>query len=112
VAHVHLGIIPYSGRELLNNFYCTPNKLFEFIEAEIPICANNLPELRQIIMAHGIGGVYSMEGSEAIAKAIEDCRRRHTRGEFTPSALRAARDKFAWENQGKKLLQLYSSLGV
>jgi hypothetical protein len=34
------------------------------------------------------------------------------RGEFTLSALRAARDTFAWERQGEKLLQLYNRLGV
>ena len=112
VAHADLGIIPYSGNGILNNRYCTPNKLFEFIEAEIPICASDLPELRRIITGHGIGTVDAMENPEAMAMAIEACRVRCVRGEFTKAALHTARETFAWEGQGRKLLQLYEKLGV
>jgi len=112
VAHAHLGIIPYSGREILNNRYCTPNKLFEFIAAEIPICASDLPELRRIVKENGIGDVYTMDDPAAIASAIEDCCAQCARRAFSLSALRAAREKFAWDKQGKKLVALYDKLGV
>jgi glycosyltransferase involved in cell wall biosynthesis len=112
VAHANLGIIPYSGRTLLNNRYCTPNKLFEFIEAEIPICANDLPELRRIVTGNGIGAVSPMEDAAAMARAVEACRQQCVQGSFTPAALRQARHKFAWEKQAKTLLQLYEQLGV
>lgn len=112
VAHAHLGVIPYSGRDLLNNLYCTPNKLFEFIETEVPICSSDLPELRRIVQGHGLGDVYPMESPAAIAEAIENCHRRCTSGEFTPSARRLARATFSWDKQEKILMQLYARLGV
>jgi len=112
LAHAHLGIIPYTGSTILNNLYCTPNKLFEFIEAEIPICASDLPELRRIVAGNGIGDVYPMENAEAIACAIETCRARALRGDFAASARRATRKMFAWEKQGTKLVALYEKLGV
>ena len=112
IAHAHLGVIPYAGSTLLNNRYCTPNKLFEFIEAEIPICASDLPELRRIVASHGIGAVYPMEDVTAIAHAIEACRARCLRGDFALSARHAARQKFSWERQEARLLELYERLGV
>jgi glycosyltransferase involved in cell wall biosynthesis len=112
IAHAHLGVIPYSGSTLLNNRYCTPNKLFEFIEAEIPICASDLPELRRIVAGHGIGAVYPMEDVTAIAHAIEACRVRCLRGDFALSARHAARQRFSWERQEARLLELYERLGV
>jgi glycosyltransferase involved in cell wall biosynthesis len=108
----HMGVIPYLGDELLNNRYCTPNKLFEFIEAELPICASDLPELRRIVKGYGLGGVYAMPDPESIAKAIVECRDRHVMGEFTRAARRAAREAFSWPQQGAKLLALYDRLGV
>ncbi|MBM3222729.1 MAG: glycosyltransferase family 4 protein [Candidatus Tectomicrobia bacterium] len=112
LAHAHLGIIPYTGGTLLNNLYCTPNKLFEFIEVEIPVCASDLPELRRIVVGHGIGDVYPMEDPKAIAHALQTCHARCLRGEFTVEARRAARALFAWDKQGEKLLTLYQRIGV
>jgi len=112
VSHANLGIIPYPGNISLNHYYCTPNKLFEFIEAGIPICANDLPELRRIIRGKAIGDVYPMDTPEEIAYAMDECRRRCAGGEFQDSSLQAAREEFSWDRQGEKLLDLYSRLGV
>jgi glycosyltransferase involved in cell wall biosynthesis len=112
IAHAHLGVIPYSGSTILNNLYCTPNKLFEFIEAVVPICASDLPELRRIVAGNGIGGVYPMEDAEAIADAIEACRTRCRKDDFALSARQVARELFSWDKQGAKLLELYDRLGV
>lgn len=112
VKQAHMGVIPYVGDELLNNRYCTPNKLFEFIEAEIPICASDLPELRRIVKGYRLGGVYAMHDPESIAKAIAECRDRYAMGEFTRAAQRAAREAFSWRRQGAKLVALYDRLGV
>ena len=111
-AHGDLGVIPYRENGLLNNRYCTPNKLFEFIEAEQPICASDLPELRRFVRDEGIGGVYPMDSPGAIAEAVADCRRRCERGEFPQSTRRAAREKFSWPRQAQKLVALYERLGV
>ncbi len=112
VAHADMGIVPYAGDDALNTQYCTPNKLFEFIEAGIPVCASDLPELRKIVAGCGIGGVYAMDSPEAIGRAIDDCRRRCQRGEFSEQALRAAREKFAWTTQKEKLLAIYEKLSL
>ena len=112
VRRADLGIIPYSGRGNLNNLYCSPNKLFEFIEARVPICANDLPELRRIVAGSDIGDVYPMDSAEEIAEAIRDCRARCERNEFTHEARETARDRYSWATQEGTLLRLYDELGV
>ena len=47
-AGADIGIVPYPPIDL-NSRLCTPNKLFEFIVAEVPILANDLPELRRFV---------------------------------------------------------------
>jgi glycosyltransferase involved in cell wall biosynthesis len=106
-----LGMIPYLGDKLLNIRLCAPNKLFEFIEARVPICSSDLPELRQIVRGHGIGDVYPMDSPEQIADAVRDCLRRRDAGEFEPNLAQAA-DRFSWRHQADKLLSLYGQLGV
>lgn len=110
-AHSHMGVIPYDGSHLLNNRYCTPNKLFEFIEALVPVCSANLPEVSRIIESNGIGASYPMATPREIADAITDCALRCSKGEFALSNRRKARDLYGWDNQSRTLLELYESIG-
>jgi glycosyltransferase involved in cell wall biosynthesis len=106
-----LGIIPYLGDRLLNIRLSTPNKLYEFIEARVPICASDLPQLREVVRGHGIGEVYAMDSPEQIAAAVRDCLRRRDAGEFEPNLATAA-DRFSWRRQAELLLGVYEGLGV
>ena len=70
-ASADVGIIPYPHVDL-NSYYCTPNKLFEFIQARLPILANDSPELRRFVHDEGFGLVKPMHSIKEIASAI-DC---------------------------------------
>jgi glycosyltransferase involved in cell wall biosynthesis len=102
-----VGIVPYPAVDL-NSRYCTPNKLFEFIVASVPILANDLPELRKFVHDTGFGQVHRLEGAPAIAAAIDAM----FRSDLQPyrDRLAARRDEFTWEAQGKKLVELYRLL--
>jgi glycosyltransferase involved in cell wall biosynthesis len=112
LAHVHMGIIPYLGTNLLNNIYCTPNKLFEFMELGIPTCASDLPELRKIVKGFGIGCTYKMDAPIEIAQAVKDCMQKCNSGEFKESSFEGARAELGWPKQSETLLRLYDELGV
>jgi glycosyltransferase involved in cell wall biosynthesis len=49
-----IGIVtyPYDG---LNNIYCAPNKIFEYVQAGLPVISTDQPPLRNIIEAYEIG---------------------------------------------------------
>jgi glycosyltransferase involved in cell wall biosynthesis len=106
-AGADVGIVPYPAVDL-NSRYCTPNKLFEFIVAGVPILANDLPELRKFVHDTGFGQVHKLEGSVAIADAIDLI----FRSDLQPyrDRLAARRHEFTWTAQGEKLVALYRAL--
>ena len=65
-----LGIIPYHAT-CLNNYYCTPNKLFEFIAAEIPILSAKLPSIENILNEFQIGLTADFASSSQISHALD-----------------------------------------
>jgi glycosyltransferase involved in cell wall biosynthesis len=51
-----VGIIPYDG-DVLNHWLCTPNKLWEFPSAGVPLIVRPFPELRKVIEKYRCGWV-------------------------------------------------------
>jgi glycosyltransferase involved in cell wall biosynthesis len=49
-----LGVIPYENTSL-NHWFCTPNKLWEYPNAGVPIIASPFPELKKVIESNEIG---------------------------------------------------------
>ncbi len=65
-----VGIIPYEN-VCLNHWYCTPNKLWEYPLAGVPILASPFPEIKKIIDGHNIGWLLEESiGSKGIARAL------------------------------------------
>lgn len=106
-ASASAGIIPYTATSL-NNLYCTPNKLFEFIAAGVPILANPLPELQKFIAGNGFGLNTSMRTSKEMAAAIENLF--SSQYETFRSNLRKKQASFLWEAQEETILQIHSEL--
>lgn len=71
-ASADLGIIPYQPVDL-NTKLCTPNKLFEFIQAGIPVLAEKeLKELDIFINREKIGFLRDLSTPEAVAQSINE----------------------------------------
>jgi len=111
-ASADAGIIPYPPLDL-NTRYCSPNKLFEFIQAELPIIVNDLPFLRQVVAGEDFGVVMSLEQPEDFARAITTM--------FDPSLggparfkqnLRARKQGYQWDGQSRKLLEVYQTVST
>ncbi|GLI30093.1 MULTISPECIES: glycosyltransferase [Brachybacterium] len=54
-----LGTIPYENTGL-NHLYCSPNKLWEYPAAGVPILATDMPEMEKQIKKYGIGVTFPM----------------------------------------------------
>lgn len=107
-ASADVGLIPYTAVDW-NTKFCTPNKLYEFIVAELPILANTLPELTRFVAGQGIGLNLPMENAPGVAGAIDAMfgsdlgvfRRRL--GELSP--------RFLWQNhEGPAVVGIYERL--
>ena len=65
-----LGIIAYEDN-CLNHTYCTPNKLWEYPNAGVPVLASNLVEIRKLILEFDTGFLMPTDsGARALAKQI------------------------------------------
>ncbi|APC19593.1 hypothetical protein BLL42_28185 (plasmid) [Pseudomonas frederiksbergensis] len=100
------GVIPYQAI-CLNNYYCTPNKLFEFIAAGLPILASDLPELRRLVEGNQIGCVGDLTTPLAMAKMIEQFFADELRQQCWRERLAVVRQELSWQREGENLKHLY-----
>lgn len=104
-----VGIIPYSAVDEMHR-YCSPNKLFEFIVAQIPIVAADLPYLRDVIDGHKIGWLCDTESPEAIARAMNTALAAIKGGASVEENLHKAAATLNWSVEEKKLFRIYNDL--
>ena len=92
----------------LSYHYCLPNKMFEYIMAEVPVIVSNLPEMKKIVVDNHVGILAkenSIEGlNEAILKAVKLDKSEMHRN------LKALKKVYNWEEQEKVLLDVYRDL--
>jgi glycosyltransferase involved in cell wall biosynthesis len=101
----------------LNHRLSTPNKLFEALAAGVPIVASDLPELRRIVMedpAGPLGVLCDPTDPASIAASIADLLGRPVdeRRALRERCLAAARDRWNWETESARLVDLYADLAA
>jgi len=107
-AEADVGIIPYLPTTL-NNMYASPNKLFEYLQAGLPVIGSDLPFIRKIIVEHDVGSVFDPFDPKDIARAMNLI----TQDEILESKranVKKIRSRFSWEIESKKLLEAVSGL--
>jgi len=104
-----VGVVIYR-RNSLNNYYATPNKLYEYIHAKLPVVSSDFPALKEVVEGYSLGYTFDPEEPESIAEAINrvlaDEQRYNT---MKKNALEAAKI-FNWETESRKLLEVYQRL--
>ncbi|CAG5078076.1 D-inositol-3-phosphate glycosyltransferase [Parvicella tangerina] len=104
-----VGVIPYQFVGL-NNYYTSPNKLFEYINANVPIAGSDFPELKRVIGKYNIGVTFDPESPESIAESLNEVLANDKlRTSYKANTKQAALD-FRWENEEEKLLNIYNEL--
>lgn len=101
-----VGIIPYHGVDE-NNYFCSPNKLFEFAIAELPFISNELPFLRDIANQYGNGVMADLGSPGAIADSVNQLFADETHLALLKRGAKAAREDLNWDVEGQKLLAIY-----
>jgi glycosyltransferase involved in cell wall biosynthesis len=94
----------------LNHYYATPNKLWECMNAGLPVVSSNFPALKAIVEGYRLGKTCDPEDPKDIAAAINWVLADKKRYEkMRRNALKAAKI-FNWENESRKLLEVYRRL--
>lgn len=65
-----IGIVIYKNTNL-NNYYCAPSKLYEYIQADIPIAGCDFPEVTSVLDDVFIGFKFNSEDPLSIANAVD-----------------------------------------
>lgn len=88
-----------------------PNKLFEYLQAGIPVLGSNLPEIARIIQGYNVGLVVDPDDPDAIAEALGRLLRDTDLYARSSAKARQAAAIFNWDREKVKLLDLYQNLG-
>lgn len=85
-----------------------PTKLFEYMASELPVVASDFPVWREIVEGVGCGLLVDPTDPEAVADAIrallDDPERAAEMGRRGRAAVM---DRYRWEPQGERLVELY-----
>jgi glycosyltransferase involved in cell wall biosynthesis len=96
----------------LNYRYALPNKLFDYIQAQIPVLVSDLPEMSGIVREYGIGQVLRNREPEQLARQVgEMMASEELRSEWIHNLRRAALE-LNWENEVDKLRDVYREAGI
>lgn len=104
-----LGIAPIEN-VCLSYYYCSPNKVFEYINAGLPVVASDFPEMKKVISQFGIGTVFDPSSPQDIARAVSEILDNPERNELCRNNSRNAAGVFNWENEDSKLKTIYQGL--
>lgn len=91
----------------LNYRFSLPNKLFDFIQAGVPIVASHLTEIEKIIRQYDIGTFIENHEPSTIAATIKEALSDKDRLSVWKQHLAVAAQDLCWENEEKKLLPIY-----
>jgi len=92
--------------------YALPNKLFEYIQAGLPVVTSDLPEMAALVKRYGLGQTFPAGNPELLARTLNDVLHdpKKLRG-YREHAFIAAKE-LNWNSEQMRLLQLYRELEV
>ncbi|MCI2229853.1 glycosyltransferase [Polaribacter sp. MSW13] len=89
----------------LNYRFALPNKIFDYIQAQVPVLVSNLPEMKQVILNYNVGEIALNRNPKIIADQIKKMLKK----DFS-KALQKAKNDLIWENQEEELIGIFKNL--
>lgn len=87
----------------LSDYFCLPNKLFEYCFAGVPVLASNFPDIRGVVYKYGVGRCCDLLPA-SIAEAVKEIE-----GGERDFSFHNLSD-LNWHSQETKLLELYEKI--
>ena len=101
------GILFYEDT-CLNHRYCSPNKIFEYLMAGLPVLTSNLVEMKRLVETEGVGIVAKENTMEGFRRAVSASLQQNYFA--IQKNVFAVRKKYCWEEQEKVLKEIYDAL--
>jgi len=91
----------------LNYRIATPNKVFDYVQMQIPVIISDLPGLKSLYNEFPIGEILYHRTPESLAEIV---RKIDENIEKYTNELRRASEQWCWENESKELLKIYDGM--
>lgn len=108
-AAADIGLIPFLPT-CLNHYYSTPNKLFEYMSAGLAIAGSHIPEISKFITDCHLGGLFDPYSPGDIASTLDKIVDSGELDKMRSAARRAAQERWNWETEIQKYLDLVGDL--
>ncbi len=89
----------------LNYHFALPNKVFDYIQANVPILVSDLPEMKQLVIKYNVGEIVKNRNPKSLAKQINEMLKKNYSKE-----LNRAKNQLIWELEKEKLLLIFNNL--
>lgn len=101
-ADIGLCLIKNSGKSF---YYSTPNKMFEFIQAQVPQIASDFPEMKKFVKGFGVGETADPEDKKQISELINSMINDEVKLNEMKDRCRSASEQLVWDNLENDLLE-------
>ena len=109
-ASADIGILLYRN-DCRNNYYCAPNKVFEYMMMGLPVIAPSFPGMVGLVEGEQLGSCVDPERPMEIAAAVNRMAGdREGRARMRERGLRLSIELYNWEHESRLLLELIRSL--
>lgn len=94
----------------INYIYSLPNKLFDYIQNQVPVLASDMVEIRKIITKYNIGEILEQHNPQQIAMKINSMLSNPEQLEVYRRNCKIASQELCWENEEHVLIELYDQI--
>jgi glycosyltransferase involved in cell wall biosynthesis len=91
----------------LNYRFALPNKLFDYIQARVPVLVSNLPEMKKIVEHYKIGLIADTHQRKELAELMKTALFDQEKRKVWKQNLQIAAKELCWENEEEILKQVY-----
>lgn len=104
-----IGVAPIEPT-CLSYCYCLPNKLFQYIQAGLPVVTSDLPEMAKVVHHYEIGEVFPAGDSDRLAVALNSLLNDPAKLKLCQENSAKAAQELNWNKEQVKLIAIYEQL--
>lgn len=94
----------------LNYRMALPNKLFDYIQARVPVLCSDLPEMAAVVKNYGVGEVCINRSPQQLGAQVREILKNMKKREGWRISLEKAARELCWEKEEKKLIEIVDEL--
>ncbi|MCK4980633.1 MAG: glycosyltransferase family 4 protein [Candidatus Delongbacteria bacterium] len=101
-ADIGLCLIKNSGESF---YYSTPNKMFEYLQSEVPQLASNFPEITKVVEGNNVGKVIDPSNIEMISNSLNTMLKDENMLKKMKDNCKKVKDNYSWNGIEEGLVE-------